>query len=253
MDSMRIYRFLIPLLLVGVSASFSSGQDESETVTLDYVLSRYVESMGGRANLQKIMSVRISGTVDYPDGTSHAITVLKKKPNLVRMILDTGTMRIIQGYDGKDVWFARESGPNQMVDRLRGASETSFIRDAPLEGVLMNAYAANAVLELGKTVVLDGMPCYQIIASFPGGAKSIHCIDREEFNERRIYQYDSDGKLLSELVPSEFELYDGVLFSMKTDRVKDGEIVSSVTVEDVQINMGILNAAFSPPSELPPR
>ncbi|MEX0326028.1 MAG: hypothetical protein AB3N33_08080 [Puniceicoccaceae bacterium] len=250
---MRIFRSITPLCLLVLAASFASGQDESPSVSLDYVLDRYVEGMGGRASLQKIKSVRISGNVTYPDGTSHAITVLKKKPNLVRIVLDTGTLRVIQAYDGQDAWFARELGADQMIDRMRGAIEEGFIRDAPLEGVLLNAYGANAVLELGEDIEIAQVPCHQIIATFPDGARSIHCIDKEEFNERRIYQFDPNGKLLAELVPSEFELFDGVLFSMQTTRINDGEVLSTITVDEVQINMGILNAAFAPPSELPPR
>ena len=149
-------------------------------------------------------------------------------------------------------WFAREMGRNQFVDRMRGAIEATFVRDAPLESVLVNAYGAGVVLELGDDIEVARIPCYQIIANFPDGSRTIHCIDKEEYNERRIYQFDENGKLLAELIPSKFELFDGVLFSMQTVRVNDGEVVSTLTVTDVEINMGILDTAFSPPTELPP-
>jgi outer membrane lipoprotein-sorting protein len=240
----------ISLLAIGaVSPVHAQSGDED----VHYVIERYIDGMGGRAALERIRSVRLGGTVRYPDGTAHAITVLKKKPNKVRVILDTGILRFTQAYDGETAWFARESGKYSFHDRLRGSFAESFIREAPLENILVNPGETEVDISLGPEVSLANSPCFQVIATFPDRSKVIHYIEKESFLERRILEYDAEGTLVSELVPGKFEIIDSVAFALQIIRLKDGETLSTLTIEEVQTNVGILDTAFSPPVELPPQ
>ncbi|NDV63498.1 outer membrane lipoprotein-sorting protein [Puniceicoccales bacterium CK1056] len=227
------------------------GQSNEEDVI--YVLERYIESMGGRAALEEIRSVRLSGEIIYSNGVSDAITVLKKKPNLVRVILDKGQVRFVQAYDGKVAWYARESGRNSFHDRMRGQFMKNFIRQAPLENVLVNYTETDAEIELGEDVEIAGFPCYKVIARFPDGSSMVHHIEKKTFLERRILEYDQEGTLLSELIPASFESIEGVTFARKISRISEGKTLSTLTLDEIQVNAGILNTVFSPPVELPPQ
>lgn len=218
---------------------------------VQYILDRYIEAMGGRASLERIKSVRLSGTVLYPNGSKNAITVIKKKPDLVRVILDTGTLRFIQAYDGKTAWFSRESGRNSFHDRMRGELRDSFIREAPLENVLINPQSGDLVVERGEDVTISQTECFQIIARFPNGSKVTHYIEKETFLERRILEYDVEGNLLAELIPGKFEIIDGVYFATQIVRRKDGKTISTLVLDDISTNIGILDSAFTSPVELP--
>ena len=241
------------LLLAGLFCLPLTGAGEEEdSVSLRYVLDRYIDQMGGRANLQKIQSVRLRGTISYPDGTSHSVTVLKKKPDLVRITVNTGAWLLVQGYDGEVAWFARQKGRDQIVDRMKGTIKENFIRDAPLESILVNVRNSGAALELGENTIIDETPCYQIIATFPGGARTIHFLEMNEYTEHRIRLYNSEGKLVTDLSPSKFELFEGVLFAMENIRYDGDSVVSKLEISEVDINIGILDTAFSPPAELPP-
>jgi outer membrane lipoprotein-sorting protein len=212
------------------------------------VIRRYTDAMGGRGSLERLLSVRLSGSIRYPSGIRHKITVLKKKPDLARVVLDTGTVRFVQAYNGKFAWFSREAGKNVTYDRMRGQMAEEFIREAPLESVLVSS--TKAVHRLGPDVKVAMIMCYQVISEFPDGSKIVHYIDKEEFLERRILQYDSAGVLLSELIPGKFESVDGVVFSMQIVRMQDGQVVSTLALDEVQTNVGILDSAFYPPEGL---
>ena len=226
---------------------------QSQDKEVIYVLERYIETMGGRGSLENIRSVRLSGKITYASGLTDAITVLKKKPNLVRVVLDKGPLRFVQAYDGKVAWYARESGPYAFHDRMRGSMEESFIRDAPLENVLVNYTETDADIRLGEDVSIVGVPCYQIIAEYPEGGKMVHHIEKSTFLERRILEYDKDGELVSEVIPGSFETIDGVTFARKITHMSEGKPVSTLYLDEIQTNAGILNTVFSPPVELPPQ
>jgi outer membrane lipoprotein-sorting protein len=252
---MSLFRYIsLPVILwcisiTGPSPAFAQASENN----ISYVLERYIDSMGGRAALERIRSVRLSGTVNYPDGSSHAITVIKKKPDKVRVILDTGMVRFIQAYDGETAWFARESGKYAFHDRMRGSFAESFIREAPLENVLINPAGTEVDITLGPDVTVARALCYQVIATFPDRSKVIHYIEKESFLERRILEFDDEGKLIAELVPGKFETVDSVEFAMQIVRLKDDKTISTLLLDDVKTNVGILDSAFSPPVELPPQ
>lgn len=251
---MKLLRALsVAATCIALSASWSSLTAQSTNEEVSYVLERYIETMGGRASLEKIRSVRLSGKVTYTNGASDAITVLKKKPNLVRVVLDKGMVRFVQAYDGQVAWYSREAGRNAFYDRMRGELMENFIREAPLENVLVNYTETDAVIELGEDVEIAGVPCYRVVATFPDGSRMVHHIEKKTFLERRILEYNREGELVSELIPASFESIEGVTFARKITRLSEGKTVSTLYLDEIQVNAGILNTAFSPPVELPPQ
>ena len=218
---------------------------------INYVLDRYLDAMGGRANLEKVLSTRLSGTLKYPDGAQYQITVLKKRPNLSRIVLDTKTVRFIQAYNGKYAWFSQESGNKAIYERMSGKMAEDFIRDAPLENYLVDPYSTGVVVALGPDVQLPGTPCFQIVSTFPDGAKVIHYVDKKEYIERRIIHLDAAGVQLNEMIPGKFETIDGVLFAMQMVQMKDGKVVSTLELDQIETNLGVLDSTFDPPLYIP--
>ncbi len=54
-----------------------------------------------------------------------------------------------------------------------------------------------------------------------------------------------------ELIPGKFEIHHGVLFAMQVIRRVGGETVSTMSLDEIEANIGILDTAFSPPHPLP--
>lgn len=249
MKSLSLLFALAGMLIVPLGG-FSQPLANEDNV--QYVLERYIESMGGRASLESIRSVRLSGKIIYPSGLAHNITVLKKKPDMVRVVLDTGTVRFIQAYDGKVAWFSRQAGRNAFYDRMRGQLASNFIREAPLENVLIDPRETGVELSLGEPVDVARQPCYQVIAQFPDGSKVIHYIEMDAYLERRIFEYNEKGELVADLIPSKFETVQGVMFALQIVRMNNGKQVSTLKLDEVEVNVGILDTPFTPPVELPP-
>ena len=248
---MRFHSFLKTALLSSILlAPVLSFSQLSSARSVDYVIERYVEQMGGRAALAQIKSIRMSGTITYKDGQKHNLTVLKKKPNKTRIMVDTGLNRVIQAYDGKVAWFARLAGADADYVKMQGDLEKIFIRQAPLENILFYYKTSDAELSLGADVQVSTYVCHQIIAEFPDGRKNIFFIEKDTYTERRILDYDTEGNLISELVPKNFENFEGVLFSMQILRIENGSTLSTLDFDSVDINVGILDTAFAPPESL---
>jgi hypothetical protein len=228
----------------------SQGQDFSDEANIDYVLTRYVDAMGGRAALQKLISMRLTGTITDQRGQKQALVVLKKKPNFVRLTLEAGNIRFVQAYNGKVAWTSRESGDRFQCVAMTGETAGGFIREAPITNALVDRNRPGVKLEMAEEVTIVGIPCYQVIVSHEDGSSMAHYISKESFLEHRIVQRNAEGEIVSELVPSKFELMNGVTFAMRTQRIVDGKPASTIDIEAVDINFGLLNTAFNPPVTL---
>lgn len=241
------FTFLAALLCLSQPATVP-GEVSPEA---ELVISRYIEAMGGLAALEEIQSIRLQGTVRYPDGSSHSLTVLKKKPDLVRVTIDTGRIRFIQGYDASVAWIGRETSAGADYSRMPEPTARAFIREAPLANILLDPRRAAARISLGEETTLAGNPAYLLIADLPDGFRFTFTIEKTTYLERRIHEYAPDGTLLAELIPSHFESHAGVLFAMQVVRREQGTLVSTMSIEEVDTNIGLLDTVFSPPVPLP--
>lgn len=236
---------LAVLLLPSMIAHAQSGD-----TSIDYILDRYFDHMGGRGALERIKSVRMEGLIRYPNGQQHALTVLKKKPDRIRIVIDTGFVRYTQGYDGQVAWMERQFGQRVYHERMTGKAAEDFIREAPLESILFKAGEKGATVTLGPDIMVAQAPCYQIIATLPDGSSIVHYVEKSNFLERRILQYDPAGTLLSEIIPGRFETIAGVVFATQIVRLDGGQTISTLNLEEIEVNVGILDKAFSPPVPL---
>lgn len=249
MNVPRVYRLLFLLALV-LCLDEAAAQAPVTVVApkLESILRRYRESLGGLANLERIRTVRIEGEILLGDESVQRITVLKKKPNRVRTIINTGNARFIQGFDGTVAWAMFERLGRTYVRQLEGEERENFVRKAPIENVFINPRDSGATLTLGEPVFLGLIPCYQLVADFPDGTRQVNYIDQNDFRDRRVFFYGRDGELESEYLPTEFENFGGILFAMRMARLVDDRVVSTMVINLVELNVGLYDSLFEIPS-----
>jgi hypothetical protein len=234
------------ILLSFLAATQGLGQGVKE------VIERYAAEMGGRASLERISSVQLRGTIEYEDGTTQSVSIIKKRPDKVRLSIVSGEIRITQGYNGSVAWINFE-GPGGAVTReMEPHLAQDFIRNAPLENALFDRPGQNVTHALAEDVILGQVDCFHVIARHPDQSYSAHYIDKESWRERRILEFDSSGNLQSEIIPSRFARYGGIDFATRIVRLENGRRVSIMDLIDININPGSLDSAFDPPGAVNP-
>lgn len=239
------WRLLLPLLFIFTFTALHAQRQEDPR--LEILLRKYRDSLGGLANLERIRTVRLEGEIELPSGSSQKITVLKKKPNSVRITLQTGGNRFIQAYDGDVAWTMFERSGRTYIRIMEGDEKYEFVRTAPIENAFISPDSTNAVLSLGEDTTLNRLECHQLVATFEDGTQQVIAIDKEEFRDRRISFYDESGELVSEILPSRFENFGGIVFAMQVIRMVDGKAASTMRISQVDLNIGVLDSAFNYP------
>jgi hypothetical protein len=101
--------------------------------SVDQILSKYVEALGGEQALRKITSRVVTGTTFIPSGPGGAIPLpasverLEKAPNLVVNTYKTPTSTSADGFDGTRAWSQNAAG---RVTDVQGVDQQRAQRDA---------------------------------------------------------------------------------------------------------------------------
>lgn len=245
--TMHTYRLVIIFL---IAFNCNSGYSKQADQQLEYILQRYLEAAGGSAEFEQLISMRITGSIDYSEGGSAEFMVIKKKPDLMRSMFDYGHYKVIQAYDGTTAWTMVDSKGTVRYRKLTEPETVQLRREAPLENPLINPRKGDYTIHLGEDTKVAGIPCYQVEVEYSDGWKSIYLIDKKSFRELRILQKNPEGELFDELSTTDFEFHGGVLFSKKVNRIGGIGRKSSLIINSIELNFGLVESVFSPPSEL---
>ena len=111
--------------------------------TLDEILKEMIQAQGGKAAIEKIKDMNITGTIEVPQqGLRVSFTQYKKEPDKRRIEMNVMGMVQIQGFDGKKAWElnpqtgkAIEIPGEDAVDIKRGSLALEWILDPKKYGI----------------------------------------------------------------------------------------------------------------------
>lgn len=147
--------------------------EEETKVTLpsvDQILAKYVEALGGEQAIRKVTSRVVTGTQYLPTGpggevpTPATIERDLKAPNLVVNVYHTAAYTISDGYDGKTVWAQDMRGrvtDAPRIDQMRAQRSMDFYE--PLN--LKRDYAKMDVVGIKR---VNGRDAYLVVATPQG-------------------------------------------------------------------------------------
>ena len=88
--------------------------------TVDEIVARNLEALGGRAALDRVQSIRQTSQLVLP-GSEARIVIYAKRPNLIREEIRIAGQTVVQAFDGSTGW---------TLNRLVGA--TKSLKFSPL-------------------------------------------------------------------------------------------------------------------------
>lgn len=167
MKNLIIFGFFILILIF---AQFAQGQ------TVDEVINKHIDALGGRENLNKIQNVVMEGNLSF-QGAEIALTITQVHNKLNRQDISVMGMTGFDLLTDKEGWTYMPFQGMQKPEAKPAAEVKESQADLDIVGPLVD-YAAKGhkVDYMGKEDV-DGKPCYKINASLSTGKKITFFID----------------------------------------------------------------------------
>ncbi|HEX8652383.1 MAG TPA: c-type cytochrome [Pyrinomonadaceae bacterium] len=139
---------LPPLPQTPPEGGAAGGKDEkpaAQLPTVDQVLSRYVEALGGRAALEKLKTRVMKGSQIRFDGTASPLEIYQAAPNKLVAIVTTANGVVASGFNGTVGWSRNPRGQRE----LSGEQLTQMKRTAEF-------YSGLRLKELYPKMTLEG-------------------------------------------------------------------------------------------------
>jgi hypothetical protein len=207
------------------------------------ILTRYYqEGLGGPENWERISSLKVSGILKLQDG-DYEFSAFQKKPNLIKMTIRANQRDLVLAYDGETAWrdFPQSgSGAQPMSsDEAR-----RFIHSALFGNYLLHPFAAGKQIEYMDTVPMEGAICHKIRVTLDTGYQIDYFIDIRSYLEVKVINTDLHTEKTNTIIYTDYVREEGMPIAKQVESYEDGEWSSSLRLEAITINAGIIPWMF---------
>lgn len=202
----------------------------------------YQEGLGGAENWEDISSLKVSGTLKLKDG-EFALNAYQKKPDLIKMTLRGNQRDLVLGYDGKTAWQklpGRDNKPQPMATE----EARRFIHSAHFGNHLLYPYAVGKMIEYIDTVPVEGAICHQIRVTLDTGYQVDYFIDIRTYLEIKVLNTDLRNETTNSVVYNDYIREFGMPIAKQVESFENGKWVSSLTLDEIQVNAGVMPWMF---------
>jgi erythromycin esterase len=215
--------------------------------TVDQILDKYEQAIGGRQAVEKITSRVTKGTFESPAmGLKGEVEIYDKAPNKSLTIQNlTGFGEVREGYDGKIAW---SQDPMTGLREMSGSELAETAREADIHAVIKTRQLYSKLELKGKEKIGD-RETYVILATPAEGAPVTMYFDAQT---GLLAREDKDlntpeGDLHVKATMEDYREVDGVKIAFTTrQETPMGSIVIKLT--EVKHNLAIDDAKFNKPS-----
>lgn len=247
------------LVLAVMSVLFSSAAEAQAQstggrqllTTPEAVLNAYIDANGGMDLVMNIRSVRLTGSVTE-DGATYDIVLVKKRPNMRKIIMRYQGRRITLGFDGTTAWREVTGPGGRHYATIEGEAYDAFVEESQFDGPLVDWEKRGNKVKLLRTEEMGRTDAYVIEVIQANGKQSEIWIESQTMQEVKTISYrpGPDGTMVKiETLMSDYRKFDGIWMALTVERFVDGKSVSLMKITDLNTNFGVFDSYFTPPAE----
>ncbi len=241
---MRRSLYLAAAIVAAVG--FYTGSTHAQTV--DDIISANLKSKGGLERIKATTTVRMTGSVVARDMSGQNVkgtmSMVAKRPNLMRRDATVGGQRIVNAFDGTSLWMAVGTTPPQ---ELPGPQAAYARQDAEFDSVFVDYKEKGNNIELVGTETVEGKPAYHLRVTKKGGQPRDFYLDAETGLEKKISVSvkTPDGAALTQVTEFlDYRSVEGRLVPFTTRQVQNGNVTATITLEKVEFNVPVEDSFF---------
>ena len=237
------------MLVLKSAVDWADAQGSSSIPTVDQVLDKYVQALGGKAAIEKMTTLVIKGKVDVPStGETGSMEAYRKAPNKeMQMINIPSNGPSERGFDGTAGWnWDPDSGSSDMssADLAAMKLESDFYRDIRLKELYPK-------ISLKGKERVGNREAYVVEAPHEDGSSEKMYFDTESgllIQSEVPIDVPDEGKTI---VNSQFEDYrevEGVKVAF-TIRQTSADFDYVIKLSEVKYNVSVDDTKFKKPSQ----
>ncbi|PXA05421.1 hypothetical protein DDZ13_00710 [Coraliomargarita sinensis] len=211
------------------------------------ILGRYYrDGLGGPEVWEKIVSLKVSGELKTKDGELQ-LNAYQKKPDLIKMNLYKETVQtgLTLAYDGEVAW--KQKGKRSKPESMTDVEARRFIHSARFGNYLLYPFAEGKRIRFVDTVPVEGAICHQIRVELDTGYQVDYFIDIRSYLEVKVVNKDLLTDAQNSVIYKDYIREFGMPIAKRVESLEEGKWVSSLTLNDVKVNSGVMPWMFHKP------
>jgi photosystem II stability/assembly factor-like uncharacterized protein len=179
---------------VAVAIALGAIPAPARAMTVDEVVSRYVDAHGGLAKMHALQSVRAVGTVKFGDGDfsleAAIASVTKRGPHGNEVRVETTIQGItgVDAYDGADAWSTNPFEGRRDPFRMSSDEAKSLVHQADLDGPIVEWREKGNRIDLLGTEDVDGTQAIKLRVVRKDGDVDYYYLDPDTYLEIRVVE-----------------------------------------------------------------
>ncbi len=229
----KLFTLLAAIMVVSVCSAQS----------LDEITKKYYAA-NGLENLEKAQTIVIKGIASQM-GMELPLTIMVKKPNMVKILQEFNGMEIVMAYDGEKAFMINPmTGSTDAVEipeeQAASVKEYNLFRDT-----FMDNFKAGRVTLVGEEAV-DGKPAFKLTMKSEAGAVTTYFIDKATYLTVKSVQTVSQmgQEMEVESYPKEHKVINGVTFATVITQFVNGAEMGGIKFESIEIDTPIEDSVF---------
>ena len=218
--------------------------------SVDKVINKYVDFIGGKERWKKVRTMVASGEYDY-GGIQFPFTSYAKAPNQYRFVVPQNGKQYVQGFDGNSGWkmdgFKNETIPTFLTGKAAAAMANEA--DVELEDALIDyRNKGHQAVLLGKDTI-NGKACFKVKLIRKSGDIETCYFDDQNFAmvmKKAVSKNVEMGGALLDIFYSDYRDIQGLRIPFKTVHESNGQMILTITIDRVMINEPIEDKDFQP-------
>lgn len=229
----KLFTLLAAIMVVSVCSAQS----------LDEITKKYYAA-NGLENLEKAQTIVIKGIASQM-GMELPLTIMVKKPNMVKILQEFNGMEIVMAYDGEKAFMINPmTGSTDAVEipeeQAASVKEYNLFRDT-----FMDNFKAGRVTLVGEEAV-EGKPAFKLTMKNEAGAVTTYFIDKETYLTVKSVQTVSQmgQEMEVESYSKEHKVINGVTFATVITQFVNGAEMGGIKFESIEIDTPIEDSVF---------
>lgn len=222
-------------------------------LTVDDIIARHIEAVGGYEKLKSINSMKISVKF-IMQGIEGPAVVFNKRPNKFRLNATIQGMEMVQAYDGNIAWGIYPFGGNPDPQKLPEQQTKDLAEEADIDGALIDFKTKGHQVDLMGKEDLEGTETFKLKITTKNGNVRYIYLDSEYFLPIKITSKVKQGESEYEIdtYQGDYKEVDGLLIPHSTEIKLGGNTIRQMTLEKVELNPELDDSMFTMPEKKEP-
>jgi len=220
----------------------------AQAQTVDDLIAKNIQAKGGAAVLKSTTSVRTTGKGTM-QGAEVSITSSTKRPYFVRNEMEMAGQKIVQGFDGENLWLAMGTMPPQA---LPPGPQTEVLKQtSQIDSPLVDYQSKGTKIDLGEPATDNGRKLNHLVVKPKTGPTMHYYLDSETNLESKMVIDVEDGgqKMTMEMRFSDYKTVEGRTMPFTVTQIVNGNQVGQMKFEKVEFNVPLDDALFRMPKQ----